>query len=108
MASSRISSSKPDAVDVRYVLQAFEHINRVRIVISMGILEVEGEPLMGMEITAHDRAQEIGARPSLASVKLRLGYRESQQMEAAILQALYKLDADLARDEFAGVDNKRA
>jgi len=108
LESSRISSSKPDAVDVRYVLQAFQHINRTRIVISMGILEVEGEPLMAMEVSAHDMDQEIGDRPSLASVKLRLGYRECHQMEAVILQALYKLDAEIAKDEFVKANSQRA
>lgn len=74
----------------------------------MGILEVEGEPLMAMEVSAHDMDQEIGDRPSLASVRLKLGYRECHQMEVVILQALYTLDAELAKGEFAKADSQRA
>lgn len=106
MASSRDSSNKPDAVDVRYVLQAFQHINRVKIEIRMGVMEVEGEPLLAMEVAAHEADVEVGEASSLASLRLKLGYRECHQMEAAILQALYKLDAELAHLELARSNRK--
>lgn len=106
MAASRFSSNTPDAVDVRYVLQAFQHINRVKIEIRIGVLEHEGEPLLAMEIAAHEASVEVGDQSSLASVKLKLGYKESHQMEAVILRALYKLDAELAEHELARSDRK--
>lgn len=105
LASSRFSSSRPDAVDVRYAVQAFQHINQVRIEIRMSLMELEGEPVFALEMVAHDLKKEVGDQPSLASVKSKIGYRERHQMEAVILQGLYKLDGELAEREFAKTDS---
>lgn len=101
MASKRGSSSGQDSVDVAYVLQAFQEINRCIIEIRMGVSALGKSTTLEMELLAHDKDKGIGEAAPLASVKLSLGYHNPQRMEAAILQALYRLDADMGHVEFA-------
>lgn len=93
-------------MDVAYVLAAFQEINRCIIEIRMGVSQLGKSTTLELNLLAHDKDQGIGEVPPLASVKLSLGYHNPQRMEAAILQALYKLDADMAHVGFVRVNEK--
>lgn len=106
MASKRGSSSGQDSVDVAYVLAAFQEINRCIIEIRMGVSQLGKSTALEVLLLAHAQKIEIGEVAPLASVRLSLGYHNPLRMEAAILQALYSLDADMGRREFARATEK--
>jgi len=101
LASSRGTSNGPDSVDVRYVLMAFEEMNSCHITISMRLAGKPDNVAMAVEVHAWDTAEDVPEAQHLGSVKLTIGSRDRRTMEAAILQALYQLDAHFAREELA-------
>lgn len=106
MASKRGSLSGQDGVDVAYVLMAFQEINSCVIELRGRVSTLGKSTTLALELIANDARGEIGDLPPLGSVKLTIGYHNPLKMEAAILQALYQLDADMARGAFVGVDKK--
>ena len=54
---------------------------------------------------AHPRAGEIGEVPPLGSVSVTCSATRLRTMEAALIHALYMLDGQLAKGEFARVLN---
>jgi hypothetical protein len=63
----------------------------------------EARPVMDLEVWA-DPLESVAAEPArLGCVKSVVGSTGARTMEAAILQALYTLDAQLAAEEFARV-----
>ncbi len=99
MATSRISSNSPDAIDVASVMEAFETINKVNIVLIGRVAVVSGSHCLRFLVEAHSKETEIGEAPSLASVNAYLGYGGHKTMEGAIMWALYQLDWQLAEAE---------
>lgn len=106
MASSRGTSNGPDDVDVRYVLQAFEAMNKCHITITMKLDGRSDSVAMIVEVHAWDTVEDVPEARHLGSHKTVIGYKDRRTMEAAILQALYQLDAHLAREELAKVNSK--
>lgn len=101
MGLKRGYSAGADLVDVAAVLAAFEAINSVRLSIRLGLVKEEKRDTLYATLEAFEGVEESGEVKVLASARLRLGFPSPQTMEAAILQGLYKLDADLAAGEFA-------
>lgn len=101
MALKRGYSPGVDLVDIAAVLAAFEAINSVRLSIRLGLVKEETRDTLYATLEAFEGTHESGEVITLASVRLRLGFPSPQTMEAAILQGLYRLDADLASGEFA-------
>jgi len=100
------SSTGVDCVDVKYVLSAFEAINRCVLRVVMGIQGTEAKPVLYLVAEAHP-IESATAEPAVwASQKLVVGSTGVRTVEAAMLQALYDLDAQLAAGDFARDDNK--
>lgn len=106
MALKNGSSTGVDCVDVKYVLAAFQEMNKVALRVSMHLEGTAARPELLMTVTAWDTLLDIPEARLLASQKLTVGFTGARTMEAAILQALYSLDAQLGAEEFARVNNK--
>jgi hypothetical protein len=87
------SQSGIASVDVAYAMSAFQEINKCVIEIRAGVMSTGRACVLMLELVAHDASRAIGEAPPWGSVRLELGYHNPLQMEAAILQALYRLDA---------------
>lgn len=103
MASNRDSSRSADWRDVVGNLVAFEAINGVRLEIRMSTTDHHGRADLLILVMAHDKDKEIGEVPSLASVSVTCSATRLRTMEAALIHALYSLDGQLAKGEFAKV-----
>jgi hypothetical protein len=100
------SSTGVDAVDVLHVLAAFQTINKCHL---YGMFEVTGtdaRPTLVLTISAWDGPMDLPEARPLASQKSPIGSSGPRTMEAAILQALYAIDGQLAEEEFARVNKK--
>lgn len=106
MGSKRGLQSGVDGVDVAYVLTAFQEINQCTIEMRAGALQVGRASVLRLELIANDASAEIGAAPPLGSVRLEIGYHNPISLESAILQALYRLDADLQAQKPALVSSE--
>ena len=95
MGSSKIYSAGVDLVDVAAVMTALEEINRVRLEVKLNLVWIVGKQVLEMVVSAYDRMGEDGEASALAYQRCRIGYLSPQTMEAAILQALYGVDAQL-------------
>jgi len=108
LASSRDTSNGADLLDLAAVVDAMERTNRIAITISMRTVKTGIYPRLSIVMEAHDEAFEIGEVATLASVKLTTGSHDLRTMEAAIMQSLYKLDAEVASAEVSRVVNQQA
>jgi len=106
LALKQGSSSGVDVVDVKYVLAAFQEINKCGLRVGMHLEGTSARPELILTLTAWSTLLDVPEARLLASQKLQVGSMGPRTMEAAILQALYGLDAQLAADEFARVNNK--
>jgi len=86
-------------LDLAAIVGAMESLNHITITISMRVVKSGIYPRLSVMMEAHDDAFEIGEAASLACVRLTTGSRDLRTMEAAIMQSLYKLDAELAENE---------
>lgn len=106
MALNQGSSGGVDCVDVKYVLSAFQVLNRCGLVVTIRVFGTESRPVMELEVRA-DPLESAAAEPvPLGSVRCEIGSSGPRTMEAAILQGLYRLDAILAEGEFARAISK--
>ena len=94
------SSNGVDVVDVKYVLAAFQEINKCQLVVSITAQGSAARPELALEISAYDDLTEPAVPVLLASQKSIVGSMGPRTMEAAIRQGLYALDAQLAEKEF--------
>jgi len=101
LASKHGSSSGVDVVDVKYVLAAFEEINKCRLEITISLAGTPARPDVILEMRAWEREVDRMAVQPLAYQRLLIGSSGPRSMEAAILQGMYGLDAQLAEEEFA-------
>jgi hypothetical protein len=100
------SSTGVDAVDVKYVLSAFQALNKVALRVSLHLEGTAAHPDLMLTITAWDTLLDVPEAKLLASQKLLVGFGGARTMEAAILQGLYGLDAQLGAEELAKVHRK--
>ena len=99
MATSRFSSNSPDVIDVGAVMEAFEQINQCAITIFGKVEDVRDRKELCWLVQALDTKEDVPDLKVLASVKCHLGSGSHRTMEAALLWALYQLDAQIARYE---------
>lgn len=93
-------------MDVKYVLAAFQELNKVSLRVSMHLEGTAARPELLLTVTAWDTLLDVPEARLLASQKLLVGFTGARTMEAAILQALYGLDAQLGAEELAKVNHK--
>lgn len=93
-------------MDVTYVLAAFEEINKCKLRVLVHIAGTSSRPILFVEVTAWDTLEDIPEARLLGSHKCQIGSNGPRTMEGAILSSLYGLDAIMAADEFARVNNK--
>lgn len=92
-----------DVVDVVCVLDAFQSINNVHLTLELWLESTTKQLVMVLEMRAWEVGVDKLAVQPLASLKQMIGSSAPRSMEAAILQGLYGLDAQLAEGEFARV-----
>jgi len=100
------SSGGVDCVDVSYVLAAFQEMNKCTLHVIITLEGTAARPVMVLRVSAWSHPLVDVEPVLLASQKLPVGSTGPRTMEAAILQALYALDAQLAAGEFARADRK--
>jgi hypothetical protein len=93
-------------VDVKYVLGAFEEMNKCRLSVRITTQGSGSRLGLVVELVAWNTLEDTPEATLLASQKLIVGSLGPRTMEAAILQGLYSLDAQMAEAEFARVNNK--
>ena len=99
-------SSGVDVVDVQFVLAAFEEMNKCKLELSMWLEGTAARPVVWLEMRAWEPGADKLAVQPLACQKSPVGSSGPRSMEAAILQGMYALDAQMAEAEFARVDKK--
>lgn len=108
MASSRGTSNGPDVRDITATMIAFEAINKVRLQVLMGVTQDKHRTVLACEAVAWPVEPESGEVQPLASAKCLIGLSDRRTVDAVILQLMYKLDAELAEEEFRRAGVKRA
>jgi hypothetical protein len=103
LALSRDTRNGADLIDVAMVMAAFEAINNVSLEVRCGLVGGTNDAQLSFVFTAFTRETVDAAPVLLASVTRRAPYSKARTMDAAILQGLYALDAEMARKEFTGV-----
>ncbi len=88
-------------------IEAFEAINKVKIELRMSTKRTRGVGDLVIMVAAHSQAIEIGEAPSLASVSVTCSATGLKTIEAALIHALYLLDARLEGNALAGVAVKK-
>jgi len=106
LALKQGSSTGVDAVDVKFVLAAFQEINQCIVTCVLSVSGTASRPILEMELIAEEIAVLPAVPARLACQKLTVGSFGPRTMEAAILQGLYSLDAQLAEREFARAHTK--
>lgn len=106
MAQSRISSNSADVVDVTMVMLAFEVMNSCRLEVRIGRVDDGAASDLMIAVLAHPKGVEIGDQPPLASVNVSCSALNLRTLDAAVLAALYRLDFQLASNEFESVAPK--
>jgi len=94
------SSNGVGVVDVKYVLAAFQEINKCRLIVQITIEGSPSRPNLILQVEAWDNLDVPVEPVRLASQRCPVGSLGPRTMEAAILQALYALDAQMAEEEF--------
>jgi len=84
------------------MLSAFQLINRVRIVVSVGLAQHRGKPDMLFSATATDLAEELSAQVPSASVNAICWGSDMKSLVGVYTTLLYRLDFQLAERELAG------
>jgi len=82
------------------VILAFEVMNRVKLEIRIG--RVDDGPASDLALTAlaHDEGTQIGDQPPLASASVKCSAMNLRTLDSAVLALLYRLDFQLAQQEF--------
>lgn len=104
MASSRDSLNSADVVDLAAVMAAFQGINRCRIVVTLTVEENGPSSDIRIGATALQDDPDGPEVKTLASVNVLCLANRLRTVDPAILSLLYKLDFQLASEEFAGKD----
>lgn len=107
MAQRVPSLSSVDVVDVLSVFDAFQSINHCHLTVEMWLESGQGVQVMVLEMRAWEKGADKLAVQPLASLLQRIGLSGPRSMEAAILQGLYGLDAQLAEKEFAATIHRK-
>jgi hypothetical protein len=80
-------------------MEAFEQINQCFITIYGRVEDVAGGRQLCWLVQALDSKEDVPDPKVLGSVKCHLGSGSHRTMEAAVMWALYQLDAQIARYE---------
>jgi hypothetical protein len=104
LASNRDSSNAADVVDLAAVMAAFQGINRCRIVVTLTVEEKGPSSDIRAGAVALRDDPDGGGVKTLASANVLCLANRHRTVDAAILSLLYKLDFQLASEEFAGKD----
>jgi len=99
-------SSGVDFVDVKYVLAAFQEINKCRLIVQITVEGSASRPSLILQVEAWDNLDVTAEPVRLASQRCPVGSTAPRTMEAAILQALYALDGQMAEEEYARTHSK--
>lgn len=106
MATSRDSSNGPDLIDVLAVLEAFEEMNHVRLLVNLSVVREGKSATLQVVSTAYTSPIVDVVPVRLVSRQSMIGYADRRRIEQVILNDLYGLDADLARVELEGAPQK--
>lgn len=98
MASSRVSLSGPDVVDVLAVMRAFEEINQCRIRVELITQDTKRTSVLQVVLVAWQKGPADAAPVILACEQSTYGWFSVQSLDTVILQGLYKLDAAIDRN----------
>jgi hypothetical protein len=104
LASSRGSSNAADVVDLAGVMAAFQGMNSCRIVVTLTVEESGGSADIRLGAAALGGGPEDTEVTTLASANVLCLANRHQTTDQAILSLLYKLDFQLASNEFEGKD----
>lgn len=99
MATSRLSLSNPDLIDVGAVMTAFEVMNKCCITLLVRVENHAGVSKLRMIASALTDDEDTPDPKYLGSVNVNLSPESHKTMEGAILWALYQLDWKLAEGE---------
>jgi len=106
LALSRDTRNGADLIDVAAVMVAFQAINEVTVEIRCGLAAGTNNALLSFVFTAFTLETADAEPVLLASVTRRVPFSAARTMDAAILQGLYALDAEMARGEFTKALNR--
>jgi len=101
LALKQGSSSGVDVVDVLHVLHAFEAINKCKLEITIYLQGSPARPEVWLKMWAWEPLVDRMEVQPLACQKILIGSSGPRTMEAAILRALYAVDAQMAEEELA-------
>lgn len=88
------------------VMLAFETMNRCRLEVRISRVDVAERSDLVISLWAHPLGVGIGDQPPLASASVRCSALNLKTLDAAVLAALYRLDFQLASNEFASAEPK--
>jgi len=108
LGSRHHSLEMTEVADVRDTLMAFEEHNNVQVELRMGLSVLNGVPDIEMTAIAHQRGVEIGDQPSLASVSVKCSVTNLKHWKDVHTHVLYALDFQLALNEYASAERKKA
>lgn len=101
MASKRGLSATADAVDVAYLLDAFQHMNSCILSVSFELTVRSGRPDLLMSAQAFTVDAVTAERVPLVSWKSSLRQSNWATLEAAFICCLYRVDGLLAAREMS-------
>lgn len=107
LASSRLSYSGPDVLDVTAAWEGLEEMDQVQI--QVRVRRTREGKWEGLLLTGEmfDKKVESAEQKLLVSVSVRCSAMEYNQLGTALIHLLYRLDGALAEVEMAGTDKQR-
>lgn len=97
-----------ELADVRDLIMAFEQHNTVALTFRFA-LEMTGKaPDVVVTAEAHQNRSAIGEAPALASVSVKCSVMNLKTWNAVLTHVMYALDFQLALNELASAEPKRA
>lgn len=108
MATSRGTTNGPDWADVAGMLAAFEDQNKCRIDVTFSRWTTADQPDISVVAKAWEREADRRVAKPLAFTNVIWRAERLKTLEGLIFFLLYQLDFQLAENEFATIDPKRA
>jgi hypothetical protein len=107
LASSRDTSNAPDWKDLASIIDSFQQTDNVLVAFTMGTTIIAGIPDLEIVCVWNTRERVDAGLAALGSQKLTCSGSRMKSLEAALLALLYRVDFQLALEEFEGVKKKR-
>ena len=108
MATSRGTTNGPDWEDVAGMLAAFEEANHCRIEVTFSRWTTAEQPDLSVVAKAWNREDDRRVAKPLGFVNVIWRAERLKTLEGLITFLLYQLDFQLASNEFASANTKRA